>query len=126
MPMIVVEKEDSPIFEASTHLSTIIGRNFFSNSLPRLLVDSDCKSFRTSPNRKSGHAFVISEFFTFDHAVNWQMEKQTTVPFFALVGESRPEQLQLAGPLAKKISKVVRPRDAECGDPISSSTLTVG
>ena len=65
------------------------------------------------PYLESGHAFLISEFFTFDHAVNWQLEKQTTVPFCALSGQTRAFQFQLAGPLAKKFSKVVAPRNTK-------------
>ena len=75
--------------------------------------ESLTESPRTSPNPESGDAFLISEFFTFGHAVNWQLGKQTPVPFCALSGQTRAFQFQLAGPLVKKISKVVAPRDTK-------------
>ena len=60
---------------------------------------------------ESGQAILISDFFTLDHAVNLHLEKRSTVLLCASNSRTRPEQFQLARPLAKKFSKVVAHRD---------------
>ena len=71
---------------------------------------------RASLDPESGQAIFICLVFTFDHAVIWRLEKRATVRFCALKRETRPVRLQLAGPLAKKFSKVVAPRDTKHPD----------
>ena len=72
------------------------------------------ESFRISPDSESGQAFLICEFFTFDHAPTLQLGKSSSVPFSALNNQTHLDQFRLAGPLSKKYQKQLILATREC------------
>src|SRR5713101_7894237 len=51
--------------------------------------------------------FLICEIRALNYADILRLEKRLTILFCAIIGTSRPDQLQLAGPLSEKSQKIL-------------------